>query len=107
MRKRSKEMKARQDKGMAGFSKSVWKDHSYQSDSEFLVLTHRPVHRFVDMKRRRTKSKGIINKKSHAIHNRIVMGNYNGLMKELTFGAGEDAVQNLRNSIQGNNINIY
>mgnify|MGYP006909111599 CR=1 FL=1 len=50
-----------------------------------LSYEHLARHRFIDMKRRRTQ-KGVINKKNYPIHNRILFGYLNNIIKRLHFG---------------------
>ncbi len=54
------------------------------SDIE-MKYEHFAKHRFVDMRTRETKGTRK-KKKSHPIHNRIVWGHYNNVVRELAFG---------------------
>jgi hypothetical protein len=81
---------------MGSFTSSFWNDRSFTTDDNTMVYTHKPVHRFVDMRTR--KKNGVPKrKKSHAIHNRVVMGNYSQLVKELSFGFTEAVKEQFRN----------
>jgi hypothetical protein len=60
-----------------------------------LDYTHYKKHRFVDMKTRNTK-KGKQRKKAHPIHNRIIWGHYNNIIKELHFGFTNAVKEELR-----------
>jgi hypothetical protein len=69
-----------------GFENSNWySDRSFVSDESTLVYTQLKKHRFVDMKTRNT-AKGKIKKKQHPIHNRIIYGHYNNIIREMAFG---------------------
>lgn len=80
-----------------GFETNDW-----YSGREFLVsdntldYIHLKKHRFVDMKTRTTK-KGTNRKKNHPVHNRIIWGHYNNLIKELHFGFTNAVKEELRN----------
>jgi hypothetical protein len=50
-----------------------------------LKFNHLKKHRFVDMRRRNSAS-GSKRKKSHPIHNRILFGHANNIVKRLSFG---------------------
>lgn len=50
-----------------------------------MALRHLPKHRFVDMRTRNTKQ-GKIKKKSYPVHNRILYGHANDIIKRLHFG---------------------
>jgi len=53
-------------------------------------------HRFIDMKRRRTRD-GVIKKKNYPIHNRILWGHANNVVRRITFGFTEDVKAKMRN----------
>lgn len=58
---------------------------SFDVPGNVMHLDHFAKHRFVDMRSRVTK-RGNIRKKSHPIHNRILYGHANTLVKTLSFG---------------------
>lgn len=99
----SRKMKDAQNKGMSGFTSDIWRQHHYVTDDHSLSLTHRIEHRFVDMKTR-TVQGAKKKKKHHEVHNRIIMGHYNGIMKDLIYGAGEDVAQEMRRTFQDKEI---
>ncbi len=84
----SKEIDKAQESLMSrrGFRDSSWTKRSFRIDNNKMEYTHLPRHRFVDMKTRNTKSKGRINKKSHPVHNRILFGHANDIIKRLHYG---------------------
>ena len=63
------------------------------SDLE-LTYEHFAKHRFVDMRTRETK--GIRKKKkSHPVHNRIIWGHFNNVVRELAYGFTEEVKNEL------------
>jgi hypothetical protein len=86
-----------QRKAMAGFGSSFWNQRTFNVTDNEMELSHLKVHRFVDMRNRTLKDGTKKPKKSYAIYNRIVMGNYSQLTKELAFGFTEEIKNQLRN----------
>ena len=92
------------EKQLAGYS--VLKDpsfrgRSYSTDGDSLTYTQAALYRFVDMKKLRypgtqTQYK---RKKVYDFHNRIIMGHYNGIMKDLIYGAAAEVEADLRSKI--------
>lgn len=79
-----------------GFENNNWyNDRSFTATETELGYTHLKKHRFVDMKYRTSKA-GRNRKKHHPIHNRIVWGHYNEIIKQLHFGFTEAVKQELR-----------
>lgn len=85
-----------------GFKSSeFFTDRSISVDDTALRFDHLAKHRFVDMRRRNTKT-GSIKKKNHPIHNRILYGHANNIVKRLSFGyteAVKQEMQDLANSL--------
>ena len=80
-----------------GFEANNWYDgRGFLATQDGLQITHLKKHRFVDMKTRNTKS-GKKRKKSHPIHNKIIWGHYNNIIKELHFGFTNAIKEELRN----------
>jgi hypothetical protein len=80
-----------------GFENNDWyTGRGFQVTENELGYTHLTKHRFVDMKKR-TSKKGTNRKKSHPIHNRIIWGHYNNIIKELHFGFTNAVKEELRN----------
>jgi hypothetical protein len=80
-----------------GFENEDWNSgRGFMVSTDTLDYTHLKKHRFVDMKTR-TTSKGKKRKKSHPIHNRIIWGHYNNVIKELHFGFTNAVKEELRN----------
>jgi hypothetical protein len=91
------EIDREQRKRMAGFNSSFWNQRTFNVTDNEMELSHLKVHRFVDMRNRTLKDGTKKPKKSYAIYNRIVMGNYSQLTKELAFGFTEEIKNQLRN----------
>jgi hypothetical protein len=80
-----------------GFENNDWySGRGFTVTENGLDYTHLKKHRFVDMKMR-TSKKGKTRKKSHPIHNRIIWGHYNNIIKELHFGFTNAIKEELRN----------
>lgn len=83
-----------------GFENNDWNSaRGFTVTENTLGYTHLKKHRFVDMKSRTSKN-GKKRKKSHPIHNKIIWGHYNNIIKELHFGftnAVKEELQNLDN----------
>ncbi|SFU49174.1 hypothetical protein SAMN05216480_10550 [Pustulibacterium marinum] len=78
-----------------GFSDENWQERSFASSDKGIVYTHLGRHRFVDMRTRNTQE-GKRRKKNHPIHNKIIFGHYNNLIRELSFGFTEAVKEELR-----------
>ena len=91
----AREIDADQRKYMTahGFRGSHWQQRTFNVTDNQLDYEHLKVHRFVDM-RTRTTDGGAKKKKSHPIHNRIIFGHYNNIIRELKFGY-TDEVKNM------------
>lgn len=83
-------------KKTSSFRSTFWRANSFSSTDDTMVYNHSIKNRFVDM-RTRNKQGAKVKKKSHVVHNRIVMGNYSALVRELSFGFTEDIKQKFRN----------
>ena len=81
----------------AGFSSpELYANRSISVSDTVMSYEHLAKHRFIDMKRRRTKD-GVIKKKNHPIHNRILWGHANNVVRRITFGFTEDVKAKMRN----------
>tara|TARA_R100001530_G_scaffold64646_1_gene46384 strand:+ start:60 stop:416 length:357 start_codon:yes stop_codon:yes gene_type:complete len=56
----------------------------YTNNDSTLTMTHPMALRFIDMKTRNTK-KGKIRKKSHPVHNKIIYGHANNIVRRASF----------------------
>ena len=98
IKRRAKEMDTEQSKGYSAFKNSSFRGRSFITDGDSLTYTHSALYRFMDMKKLRYPGTDTQyrRKKVYAFHNRIVMGHYNGMMKELTYGAAEEVTADLK-----------
>jgi hypothetical protein len=80
-----------------GFEAQNWfSGRGFLASENSLQYSHLKKHRFVDMKTRNTPS-GKVRKKPHPIHNKIIWGHYNNVIKELHFGFTNAIKEELRN----------
>lgn len=103
LKKRAKDISAAQNEVLAEFSSGFWKRKFIKSDDTNLIYTHLAAHRFVDMKTRKVKGRKK-DKESHEIHNRIIMGNYAGIMNELTYGLTDQMKKMMQDKIDKRQI---
>jgi len=82
----SKDMDQAQRAKMSGFNSNFWNNRSFTVTDSVLEYKHLKQHRYVDMRTRATKDGTKKKKKSHPIHNRIIMGHYNEIIKHLKYG---------------------
>lgn len=94
----SKEIDKLQTQGMSDFRSSFWNNRSFSVSNGKLTYKHDKRHRFVDMKTRMKKDGSKNRKKSRAIHNKIIWGQYNYLTRELAYGY-TDAVKSEMQSL--------
>ncbi|MBQ0139368.1 MAG: hypothetical protein KBT36_08735 [Kurthia sp.] len=59
------------------------------------TLTFVKLHRFVDMKSRKTKN-GVIKKESYPIYNRIIFGHLNNIIGEISFGYTDTVIEEMK-----------
>lgn len=91
-----------------GFNSSdFYNNREFSATVNALHYTHLAKHRFVDMRTRNTAS-GKIKKKNHAIHNRILFGHFNNIIKRLSFGytqAVKDEMKSLAANLKNPSTN--
>jgi len=81
---------------MSSFSSAFWANRSFTISDNKLTYTTLLVHRFQDMKTRKTKD-GFITKKRTQMHNRLIYGHLNNIIRELSFGFTEAIKQQFYN----------
>ena len=70
---------------------------SFAASESALVYTQRLKHRFVDMKHMTSgKTKKRVRRKNHPIYNKITMGYYNNIVRELKFGYTDAVKEEMR-----------
>lgn len=80
-----------------GFESADWNDRQFVVSDTSLEYTHLKKHRFVDM-RTREKDGAKRPKKSHPVHNRIIFGHYNNIIRELTVGFTQEVRDQIKKS---------
>lgn len=98
LREEGNNILAQQTKKMnrSGFtSRELFADRKIDATDTVLSFDHLMKHRFIDMKRRRTKD-GVVNKKNYAIHNRLLYGYANNIVRRLSFGFTESTREIMR-----------
>lgn len=92
----AKDTQEASQKKMSGFRSEFWKERSFSVTDNEMQYEHLKVHRFIDMRTRANKDGSKHTKKSYGIHNRIIMGQYSQLTKELAFGFTDAVKEELR-----------
>ena len=90
-------------KAMKGFKSAKWSKNKMVVDANTLTYDTIAATRFVDMKTRKVKGRKK-DKESHEIHNRIIMGNYAGIMNELTYGLTDQMKKMMQDKIDKRQI---
>lgn len=102
LREEGEEIKEAQEKNMGSFSSDSKGGRSFTANDNVLLYKHKPKHRFIDMKRRKTKD-GIKNKKRHNIHNRPIYGVLNNIISRLSYGYTDEVKDQMRKFVEQNN----
>lgn len=92
----AKEINELQTKAMSGFKSEFWNDRSFSVSGGKLVHQHHKAQRFLDMKTHTGKDGNRQRKKSRVVHNKIIWGKYNYLVRELAFGYTEAVIEDLK-----------
>lgn len=101
LKEHARKMNTKQTAGYSVLKDPSFRGRSYSTDGDSLTYTQAALYRFVDMKKLRypgtqTQYK---RKKVYDFHNRIIMGHYNGIMKDLIYGAAAEVEADLRSKI--------
>lgn len=91
----SQEINSEQQKIISSFTTRIFNNRSFTITDDTMDYKHSKVHRYLDMPTRARKDGTKHKKKSRSIHNRIIMSQYNNLVKELAYGYTEAAKQEL------------
>lgn len=102
LEKRSKLISEAQDKNMPNFTDKSHARRSFEVSDETLVYNHKRLLRFLDMRRltfpkSTTKYK---RKRIFAVHNTIIMKQYDSTMRELTYGLSDSIVAEIKSGMQ-------
>lgn len=93
-----KSIKDAQTKQMSskGFQQQkFYNKRRFEANEDQLAATFIKLHRFVDIKTRKTKQ-GIIKKKSHPIYNRIIFGHIPNIVRTLSFGYSDAVIEEMK-----------
>lgn len=85
---------------ISGFSSDFWSNRNITTNEQSLFYRHIGAHRLVDMKTRVVGERKI-KKGYHEVHNRMIMGHYNGIQLDITYGLTEQVKENLRKEFHG------
>lgn len=91
LREEGQDILREQTRKMSGWgfkSRELFSSRKMDATDTVLSYEHLAKHRFIDMKRRRS-SKGVINKKNRPVHNRILYGYANNIVRRISFGFTE------------------
>ncbi|HLS11792.1 MAG TPA: hypothetical protein VK050_06485 [Flavobacteriaceae bacterium] len=100
LKEEAKNIESKQTQVMAKnrFESAGWYAfREYSANDTTLRYTHTPEHRFIDMKSRKTKKDGKKKKKHYPIHNRILFGHMNNIIRRLQFEYTDGIKKQLRN----------
>lgn len=79
-----------------GFSTpELFSRRSFQTEDEQMTMKVLTVHRFIDMKSRKTET-GVIRKKSHPIYNRIIFGHIPNIVRQLSYGYTDAIIEEMK-----------
>ncbi|WP_407402223.1 hypothetical protein [Chryseobacterium sp.] len=99
-------MQKTQNENVPRFRKKSLDFRNIVTNEDSLIYRHKGVMRMVDMKRltKPLKTDKYTRKKTYNIHNRILMGHYSGLSKDLTFGLTAAVREDIINELDGNQL---
>ena len=81
--------------GQKGFSsRYLLEQRHFSEEDQKLTYKHARALRFVDMRTRATKQ-GKVRKISHAVHNRILYGHANNIVRRVSFGFTQEVKEEL------------
>lgn len=79
----------------SSFNSTEWNDKKIIVSENTLTYTHLKRHRFIDMKTRASK-KGTKRKKNYPIHNKIIFGRINNIIRDLAHGYTDEVIEQLK-----------
>lgn len=85
-----------QKKRVQGFRTPSFHKTSMNVTDFSVSLQFAKLHRFVDMKTRKTKYGQIISKKNHPIYNKIIFGQLNNIISEISFGYTDTVIEEMK-----------
>jgi hypothetical protein len=104
LEKRSKIISDAQNNNMPDFKNKSYSKRTFEVSDEALVYRHKGLLRFLDMKRLTYPNSRIKYKRKRifAVHNTIIMKQYDATMKELTYGLSDSIISEIKAELQNN-----
>lgn len=101
LREEAQNIETAKQKVISGFRSRSKLGARYETKDTTLTMTHPMKLRFIDMKTRNTKDRGKVRKKSHPVHNKIIFGHLNNIVRRLSFEYTSEIKEMLQNEISG------
>lgn len=106
LKQHAEQMKKTQNENVPKFRDTSLDFRNIVTDEDSLIYRHKGIMRMVDMKRltRPLKTEKYKRKITYNMHNRIIMGHYSAISKDLTFGLSDAVRQDIINELNGTQI---
>lgn len=106
LKQHAEKMQKTMNANVPKFTDSALDYRNILTDADSLIYRHKGIMRMVDMKRLTLplRSEKYKRKKTYNMYNRIIMGHYSGLSKDLTFGLTEAVRQEIMAELDGTQI---
>ena len=110
LKRRSSEILKEQNKAIENRSEVFWGRRSMQTSDISLTYSYLGVHRFMEMSRLRKRNQyekngpKFVRLNKVETYNRIIMGNYAGIMNELTYGLTDQMKKMMQDKIDKRQI---
>ena len=106
LKQHAERMQRTQDANVPRFRNQSLDFRNIITDDSSLIFRHKGVMRMIDMKRltKPRKTEKYKRKKTYNMYNRVVMGHYSGIFKDLTFGLTESVRQQIVQELDGKEI---
>jgi|SRR5690554_2073829 len=85
LREEGQNIEQAKQKVVSTFASRNMYNATYTNTDSVLTMTHPKELRFIDMKYRKTKNGGRIRKTSHPVHNKILFGHANNVVRRISF----------------------
>ncbi|KNB60978.1 hypothetical protein [Chryseobacterium sp. Hurlbut01] len=106
LKQHAEKMQKTQNANVPVFSDSSLDFRNIATNDDSLIYRHKGIMRMIDMKRltRPFTTQKYNRKPVYNVHNRIIMGHYAGLSKDLTFGLTDAVRQEIMSELDGKQI---
>lgn len=106
LKQHADKMKKTQNENVPKFRNTSLDFRNIVTDEDSLIYRHKGIMRMVDMKRltKPLRTEKYKRKITYNMHNRIIMGHYSGLSKDLTFGLSDAVRQDIINELDGTHL---